>query len=154
MPDWYIHAQIDKFKAGHRGGDPRDATGMQMRPMTLTLQTPEDVAAVASYVSSLEPVSHEPTITGGDPERGKMLYATCQACHGPDGKGNEALKAPPIVNQYDWYLDLQLHKFKDGIRGANPEDVTGSQMRPMAMTLVDDQAVKDVVAYIETLSAK
>jgi hypothetical protein len=30
-------------------------------------------------------------------------------------------------------------------------DTTGAQMRPMAMTLANDQAVADVVAYIKTL---
>ena len=38
-----------------------------------------------------------------------------------------------------------------GIRGADAKDVYGSQMRPMAMTLADEAAVKNVVAYIQTL---
>ena len=52
----------------------------------------------------------------------------------------------------DWYLRSQLGKFRSGVRGANPKDVTGLQMRPMAMTLKDDKAVSDVVAHIATLS--
>lgn len=154
LSEKYVTAQLEKFKAGHRGTHPEDSAGMQMRPMTLLLTTPEDVAAVSKYVASLEPKPAAATITDGDAERGKMLYMTCQACHGANGEGNDMLNSPALTNQYDWYLDLQLHNFKKGIRGANPEDITGSQMRPMAMTLADDQAIKDVVAYIQSLSAK
>lgn len=153
LSEKYVTAQLEKFKAGHRGTNPLDSAGMQMRPMTLLLNTPEDVAAVSKYVASLEPKPVEPTTMDGDAERGKMLYATCQACHGANGEGNDLLNSPSLTNQYDWYLELQLHNFKEGIRGGNPEDITGSQMRPMAMTLADDQAIKDVVAYIHSLSS-
>lgn len=152
LSEKYVAAQITKFKAGHRGGDPRDASGMQMRPMTLLLTSDADVAAVASYVASLPSKPHAATLEGGDVEKGKMLYMTCQACHGPDAAGNDLLNAPALRNQHDWYLVAQLHKFKDGIRGSNPEDITGSQMRPMSMMLADEQAMKDVAAYIHSLS--
>ncbi|MBC2605139.1 c-type cytochrome [Pelagicoccus albus] len=151
LSEKYIAAQINKFKAGHRGGDPADATGMQMRPMSMLLTSEEDIAAVAKYVASLPSKPVEATLTGGNAETGKALYATCQACHGVDGAGNDLLNAPSLLNQYDWYLEAQIHKFKDGVRGGNPEDITGSQMRPMAMVLANDQAIKDVIAYIETL---
>ena len=45
----------------------------------------------------------------------------------------------------------QLRKFMSGVRGTNPQDTTGATMRPMAMTLADDQAITNVVAYINTL---
>ena len=61
------------------------------------------------------------------------------------------MKAPPIVQLDDSSAVAQITKFKSGIRGTNPADAEGAQMRPMAMTLVDDQAVKNVVAYIQTL---
>jgi hypothetical protein len=44
-----------------------------------------------------------------------------------------------------------LKKFKLGVRGTNALDQSGALMRPMSLTLVDDQAVNDVVAYIVTL---
>jgi hypothetical protein len=44
-----------------------------------------------------------------------------------------------------------LKKFKAGVRGTNALDTSGALMRPMSQTLVDDQAVKDVVAYIVSL---
>ena len=55
------------------------------------------------------------------------------------------------MNQHDWYHLAQLKKFKSGVRGSNPQDITGAQMRPMSMLLADEQMMKDVVAYIKTL---
>jgi cytochrome c oxidase subunit 2 len=120
--------------------------------MAALLTSEADITAVAKYISSLPSKPTEVTITGGDAEKGKMLYATCQACHGADAAGNDLLNAPSLQNQHDWYLVAQLHKFKDGVRGSNPQDTTGAQMRPMAMMLTDEQAMKDVVAYIHSLS--
>jgi cytochrome c553 len=37
------------------------------------------------------------------------------------------------------------------VRGTNPADTSGALMRPMAQTLADEQAMKDVIAYIMTL---
>lgn len=152
LSEKYVSEQIKKFKAGHRGGDPRDTTGLQMRPMSMLLTSEADIAAVSKYVASLEPQTQSATIEGGNPETGKALYMTCQACHGADGKGNDLLNAPSLLGQHDWYHVSQLNKFKEGIRGGNPQDITGSQMRPMAMTLANEQAIKDVVAYIQTLN--
>ena len=50
------------------------------------------------------------------------------------------------------YLEKELQKFKDGVRGGDPQDIYAVMMRPMAIALADEQAMKDVVAYIETLS--
>jgi cytochrome c oxidase subunit II len=51
----------------------------------------------------------------------------------------------------DWYMVTQLKNFKQGIRGAHPQDMYGPQMGLMADILVDDQAINDLVAYINTL---
>ena len=51
----------------------------------------------------------------------------------------------------DWYLHRQLKNFQDGIRGAHPRDPNGLQMSLMADTLQNDQAIDDVIAYINTL---
>jgi cytochrome c oxidase subunit 2 len=51
----------------------------------------------------------------------------------------------------DWYLVTQLKNFKQGIRGAHPKDLYGPQMASMAAMLGDDQAMNDLVAYINSL---
>ena len=86
-----------------------------------------------------------------DLERGKQFFQVCVACHGANGEGNQLLNAPANGGQNIWYVMRQLRNFRAGIRGSDPKDLYGIQMRPMAMTLSDDQAVVDVAAYIGTL---
>jgi cytochrome c oxidase subunit II len=91
------------------------------------------------------------TFAAGDAAKGKTLFATCGACHGANGEGMEALNAPRLQGQEQWYLVRQLQNFKTGVRGTNPKDTYGMQMAPMAQTLTTDQAMQDVAAYIATL---
>ena len=151
MTPWYLEAQLKKFRNGMRGAHPDDVGGMRMRPMSLALSGDEDVAAVAAYVASLPPALPKPVLVGGDPQRGQAIFTPCTACHGPDASGNQVFLAPPIKLSSDWYLFKQLHNFRAAIRGANPADAQGAMMRGMAATLADDQAMKDVIAYIMTL---
>ena len=61
------------------------------------------------------------------------------------------MNAPRLSGQYDWYIKRQLENFKTGVRGTDPKDIYGAQMRPMAMILATDEQVLDVTAYIATL---
>ena len=150
LESWYLEAQLHKFRDGLRGYHADDTTALQMRPMARTLQTNDDVRAVAVYIASLPPAAPVSTVVG-DQERGKNLYTTCSACHGPDGKGNEAVKSPGLRHQGDWYLVSQLKKFRAGLRGAQKDDAPGAQMRAMTVMLQDDQALNDIAAYVLTL---
>lgn len=151
LPQWYIETQLKNFRGGVRGYHGDDITGLRMRPMALTLPEDADVTAVAEYVSKLPVNKRHTTLEGGNAENGKTRYVLCSTCHGPDGKGMETKSAPPIANMPDWYLMAQLQKFKGGMRGTHPKDMNGAVMRANAMTLPDDQTIKDVVAYIQTL---
>lgn len=150
LPQWYVEAQLRKFKSGARGTHPADITGMQMRPMTLSFHNEADLKTIAAYVSSMQRPSTQPVLKGGNASRGQAHYATCTACHQADGSGNEQLKAPPLKHASDWYMFEQLKKFKHGYRGTNAKDVEGALMRPMAVALPDEQAMKDVIAHITT----
>lgn len=152
MEQWYVETQLRKFQTGLRGAHPDDLMGLRMGPMSKTLELESDVEAVSAYVASLPKVQPAPTLEGGNVEQGKALYATCLACHGANGEGNQPVFGPALTHQSDWYLVVQLQKFKDGVRGGDPQDVYAVMMRPMAIALADEQAMKDVVAYIETLS--
>ena len=150
LPYWYVLAQLEKFREGVRGAHADDVDGLRMRPMARALRE-DDVKHVSAYVARMAPKQGVHADLGGNAERGEAMYTVCIACHGADGMGNETLNAPPIVRLDSWYAEAQLHKFRNDIRGANPRDITGAQMAPMAKTLTDDQAVKDVLAYIATL---
>lgn len=150
LPLWYVQSQLEKFQVGHRGGNAFDTTGIRMKSMSWSLDLEGDLESVAEFVSSMAPTNPAATLEGGDAQAGQATYAVCAACHGPDGRGNEAVHAPPLVGQSDWYLVAQLHKFKVGWRGSDPADTWGATMRPNAMML-DDAAMMNVVAYIQTL---
>jgi cytochrome c553 len=150
MKEWYVERELEKFRAGVRGMHFNDVEGMRMRPMALSLTSEEDVKAVAHYVETLPPVPHASSLPG-DPKAGETLYATCAACHGDNGAGNQDLGAPRIAGVDDWYLATELRKFRSGVRGTNPKDREGRLMRPMARALPDEDAIRNVVAYAETL---
>lgn len=150
--DWYIVRQLKKFKDGVRGTNPNDIPGMQMRPMALTLKDEEAMKTLAAYITTFKTEDIQPPeqSSQGDVTRGKDYYTACIACHGDQGQGNKTLHAPALSGQHDWYLIMQLKNFKEGIRGAEPGDASGALMRPMAMTLPNEQAMADVAAYIST----
>ena len=152
LGEWYIVAQLKKFQNGPRGTHFDDLAGMRMRPMSKTLRSDADVEAIARYIAALPPSNPEPQVEGGDAARGQVHYAVCGSCHGVKGEGNQALNAPRLAHANDWYLVSQLQKFKDGVLGTDPRDPIAIMMRPMALILPDEQALKDVVAYITTLS--
>lgn len=152
LPAWYVEAQLTKFRSGLRGYHPDDSEGLRMRPMSRQMMNEAEVKSVAAYVSTLTYVKAVASLESADAAAGAGSYATCLACHGDHAQGNEAMKAPPLAGQADWYLVSQLKKFKGGLRGAKADDVTGGQMRGMAATLADEQAIKNVVAHIGTFN--
>ncbi len=148
----YIAAQLQKFRDGIRGGEGDTAISRQMAPMAATLADAKAMADVAAYIASLDSPS-SPVTVSGDVAMGADYYNQfCGACHGAGAVGNPALNSPRLVGADDWYMHAQLLSFRGGHRGSHPEDKTGRQMRAMAAVLPDEQAVKDVVAYLRSLA--
>ncbi|MDZ7668189.1 MAG: c-type cytochrome [Gammaproteobacteria bacterium] len=147
---WYMRRQLEYYRDGIRGAHEDDTYGQQMAAMVSTLQSDKAMRDVIAYIETFpdEPVAS--TISGNE-QRGRQIYQVCGACHGWDGQGIQAVKAPRQAGMQDWYLVRQLENFKQGIRGSHPDDMYGHQMMQMASILSDEQAVKDVVAYINTL---
>jgi cytochrome c oxidase subunit 2 len=111
----------------------------------------EDAATFQSWLNSYPTFAQASAPVAGDVSAGAALFAVCSACHGQQAEGNPALHAPKLSGQADWYLVRQLKNFKGGARGTNEKDEYGHLMAPMAATLADDAAIRNVVAYIETL---
>lgn len=149
MEPWYLKLQLEKFRAGIRGTHPEDFQGSEMQPMAALL-TDEGIAEVVEWVGSWPYVPTEVTLVG-DAAAGATLYGTCATCHGSSAEGSEAMGAPALAGQNDWYLVTQLTNFRAGYRGTHPQDSQGSQMVAFARMLADDKAITDVVSYINTL---
>lgn len=150
MEPWYIARQLENFGEGIRALPPEDAAGHEMGPVGMRLKHEGTIDDAVKFIGSLKSARPAPTVTG-NVKHGKQLYATCAACHGAAGEGNESTQVPALAARSDWYLVTQLKNFKQGLRGADPRDIYGAQMRAVASMLPDEQAMNDVVAYINTL---
>lgn len=103
-----------------------------------------DVAVLARYVKYLAGAED---ITAHVIETGPARFAVCAACHGIDGKGNQALGAPNLTD------NIWLH----GGRVADIESVLayGKQGNmPSFSNLLNDNEIKLLAAYVVSLSSK
>jgi len=149
MEAWYLRRQLENFRAGIRGTHGEDTQGIAMRSMAAKLSD-ESITDIVAWAGDWEYVPAEVTVEG-NVNQGRTAFQTCAACHGVNAQGNEALGVPALAGQNDWYLITQLRNFRAGFRGSHREDTYGSQMVTMSKTLRDDQAVINVVSYINTL---
>jgi len=150
LAGWYLKLQLEAFKSGVRGTANGDTYGMQMRPMATTLASATAEDDLIAYIVSLPAKPAKATIAG-DIEAGRVQYEACVACHGQNAEGNQQLSSPRLAGQDDWYLLRQIRNFNTGVRGGDPGDTVGMQMRAIAAILTSDQQVNDVLAYINTL---
>jgi len=149
--DWYLKQQLKYYKQGIRGTHDKDIFGKMMAPMAATLVDDAAIGNVVAYIKTL-PDNPAPATLKKSTSDGQKRYATtCGSCHGANGQGIQAMNAPRLAGMSDWYLVSQLKNFKQRIRGAHPDDQYGDQMSLMAATLADDQAINDLVSYINTL---
>ncbi len=176
---WYVERQLNNFDNEIRGMHAEDLPGAQMIVINGILRNEATIKNVAAYIETLEP-GGPPMMRGrgenavpeplerpfnweseyaflnppapGDPDDGAKIYnSMCTICHAANGIGNQTLGAPNLTVLAPWYMERQLEYFQDGIRGSDPQDVFGAQMLTFAKLLADDQAIADVVAYIDTL---
>jgi cytochrome c oxidase cbb3-type subunit 3 len=82
--DWIYGGSPEKIQETITGG----RIGM-MPPMAAAVGNEEDVKNVANYVLSLSGSKHD----SARAVLGKEKFATCAACHGAEGKGNQAIGA-------------------------------------------------------------
>jgi len=146
----YLRRQVQYFKDGVRGTQEGDLFGATMAPIMAAVPNETAIANVVAYIETL-PSEPPPVTISGNVARGERLYRTCEVCHGADGQGIWTMNAPGLAGMTDWYLVTQLKNFREGIRGAHPDDAYGYQMMMMADILRDDESVNDVAAYINTL---
>lgn len=88
--DWLYGGDPETIKATILGG-----RHGQMPPMGAAVGSDEEVRNVANYVLSLSNSTHDPIKA----VLGKPKFMVCAACHGADGKGNQALGAPNLTDK-------------------------------------------------------
>lgn len=150
LEPWYLKRQLESFRAKYRGDNKNYVPGNEMQASVARLSDTE-IEGLVSYITTWTPVTPEQSISG-DANNGSELYASCAACHGINGEGNELLGAPALIGRDDWYMARQLKLFMSGDRGGNPDDVYGQQMRAGVQALNSEQDINDVLAYINTMN--
>jgi cytochrome c oxidase cbb3-type subunit 3 len=114
-----------------------------MPPMGAAVGTSEDVQNLAQYVLSLSGSPHDSVKA----ELGKSKFVTCAACHGPDGKGMQAIGAPNLTD------NIWLHGF-----GANAivEQINKGKVNqmPAQNTLLTADQIHVLTSYIWGMSNK
>ena len=88
--DWLHGGTTDKIKETITKG----RMGV-MPPMAAAVGTSDDVRNLANYVLSLSGAAHDSVKAA----LGKEKFAACAACHGPDGKGLQAVGAPNLTDK-------------------------------------------------------
>jgi len=127
---------------------------MTPRPFPIPPAVPLALLALALGFLAPAPTTRaqSPPAVQGDVERGGQLFRSiCVECHGETAGGLLEKQSPSLHQQEGWYLRTQLRNFRAGLRGTAEGDSLGAEMREKALSLPDDEAVNDVVAYIKTI---
>ena len=152
LPHWYIMVQIEKFKNDLRGTNSKDQPGQIMHNLAKALDK-QQFLGVAKLIATM-PMHPTQNHLGGDIERGKEVFTeVCAKCHRFNGKGEVAFGSAPLIGLQDWYIQAQLHKFREGIRGGSKADEKGFKMHEMARYLSEKDAA-NVTAHIAVLAQK
>ena len=136
--DWLYGGTPEKIKetitAGRHG---------VMPPMAAAVGTPDDVKNVANYVLSLSGSPNDSVRA----QLGKSKFTACAACHGVDGKGNQALGAPNLAD------DTWLHGYGEQAIIAMVDNGKTSDMPEQSGKLTEAQ-IHVLTAYVWGLSNK
>lgn len=148
----YIVEQLKMFRDGKR-------VNVLMSPMA-TILTDEDIADIGAYYAAQTPTGLE-----ADPSfwrAGEALYRSgdrarnipsCQACHGPVGRGNPAAGYPALRAQHSVYTVKQLNDYASEARytdasGAKQTSRNGHIMVAIAQRLTAED-IRNLASYIQ-----
>jgi cytochrome c oxidase cbb3-type subunit 3 len=137
--DWLYGGTHDKIKETITGG----RQGM-MPPMAAAIGGGENVRNVANYVLSLSGSPHNAVYA----QLGKEKFtAVCAACHGADGKGNQAMGAPNLSDKiwlHGWGEQAIMNMINNGKTNVMPAHA--SRLNP--------EQIHVLGAYVWSLSHK
>ena len=112
-----------------------------MPPMAAAVGSSDDVRNVANYVLSLSGSPHDSVKAA----LGKGKFGACAACHGVDGKGNQAIGAPNLTD------DIWLHGWGENAIVAMINNGKVNQMPAQEGKLTESQ-IHVLASYVWGLS--
>ncbi len=134
--DWLYGGEPDMIKTSIMNG----RTGM-MPPMGAALGSDKDVENVAHYVLSLSGSTSDPIKVAF----GKEKFGACAACHGADGRGNQALGAPNLTDK-TWLYGGSAETIMETIRKGR------NNTMPTFQEFLGEGKVHLLAAYVWSLS--
>jgi cytochrome c oxidase cbb3-type subunit 3 len=114
-----------------------------MPPLAAAVGSSDDVRNVANYVLSLSGSPHDSVKAA----LGKSKFGSCAACHGVDGKGNQAIGAPNLTD------DIWLHGWGENSIVAMINNGKVNQMPAQEGKLTESQ-IHVLASYVWGLSNK
>ncbi|MDL2336290.1 MAG: cytochrome-c oxidase, cbb3-type subunit III [Pseudomonadota bacterium] len=112
-----------------------------MPPLAAAVGDAKDLHNVAQYVLSLSGATHDAAAAAA----GQPKFAICAACHGADGKGNQAIGAPNLTDK------IWLHGFGEDAIVAMVTNGKTNVMPAQAQRLTPEQ-IHVLGAYVMSLS--
>jgi cytochrome c553 len=155
----FIARQLALFTSGERANPIMMGFAAPLSPQDM-----RDIGAHFSLQQALPGTADESAIAEG-PNQGKKFYQVgerlwrggdaargipaCQACHGPDGRGNPGPAYPALAGQHAGYTAAQLTAFRAGTsygRGENANLV----MVGVSKYLTDEE-IQSLASYVQGL---
>jgi cytochrome c553 len=140
MPAWYLKKAIEDYAAGRRPSP-------EMEPFSKMVKT-LGVDEVAAYFAAQPREASQTKLERTAIVNGRTASAQCAACHGDDGRGNQAKGTPDLTGQPPGYLLNQMKLFKAEKR--SPGDTTLTSIK-VFMKSIDDKTLADLAAYYSSL---
>ena len=102
----------------------------------------EGVKDAAEYVLALSGQEHDAAMA----EKGKKIFGTvCMACHGMDGKGNQAIGAPNLTDDI-WLYGSSREEIRHTIRNGRHNEMPAQEDK------LREDKIRLVAAYVYSLS--
>ena len=130
--DWLYGGTPEMIKASILDG----RTGV-MPPLAAALGGDQEVRNVANYVLSLSGSAHDSLGAA----LGRTKFGVCAACHGPEGRGNQALGAPNLADKV-WLYGGGVDNVMESINRGR------SNMMPAHKDFLGEAKVHVLAAYV------
>jgi cytochrome c553 len=155
----YIARQLALFKSGERANPIMMGFAAPLSPQDM-----RDIGAHFSQQKALPGVADETVIAQG-PNQGRKFFEVgqrlwrggdagrgipaCQACHGPDGRGNPGPAYPAIAGQHAGYTAAQLTAFRAGTSYGTGE--RANLVMAGVSKYLTDEDIQSLASYIQGL---
>jgi len=140
MPAWYMKKAVEDYASGRR-------TSAEMEPFSKMIKT-LGVDEVAGYFAAQPKTASTVSLDRNAIASGRQAAAPCAACHGENGRGDQAKGVPDLTGQPPGYLLNQMKLFKADKR--SPGDANLTKVKEL-MKPLDDATLANLAAYYSSL---